>query len=206
MTCGTARYDRVVDDRGQWGGTIGTALRLVAGVVLGAFLGSATWLILIQEEVERGWGEHDFLRVAGALLGAGIDDATKAGYLLSVLAGLGIAALTAAFERRLPASTFTAGLVPGAVILLLWGVVFGPIAASRVQTPPSGLFGHDGGWISVPLGTVAAAAAGMVTVRVVRTCAEADWWRPGRHGGVSAESVSFELAEERREERVEGPG
>lgn len=208
---------------GTRGTAILTALRHIAGVVVGGTIGAIVWLVVMQEGAERHWSDHDYNQIVGQVVVDRTGDVAKAGFWATLVLGIVLAAAYSIVVEPLVGrvrrvrAMFLFALVP----FLLWGLVLSPGVAAYKDTAldvaretiPGGAFGLDGGGVTPVLGVVASLLFALAVTRVYRLMCDPKWWhsRGGDHAmaqGVLDEltSRSLELSEERREEGREGPG
>jgi hypothetical protein len=185
--------------------------RYVVAVLVAGGLSGVVWLIVMQEGVRQGWMDHDYNQAMGELL-PGTADAARNGLRWTMLVALGLAALYALIEPWLTRGAWRRGIWWALVPFLLWGLVLAPLAGSRLQDDPGGLFGVDGGGTSVLVGAAASVLTALVLARCYDLMRSAWWWRPRkveeeREAIVEALTApgSLELPEERPEDRRVGP-
>jgi hypothetical protein len=192
--------------------------RRCAAVLVGGVLAALAWMFVMQEGhtgriFGATWTDQDFPDGLGHAAGA--SNTARGGLYLTLLLGVGLAALFVAIRARLPGRGFVKGLWFAPIPFLLWGLVFAPLVDARQVLRgadfvflPTGVFGLKAGGGTIVSGVVASLIAGAIIGRVVQVMANSTWWEPhpqvglGRTGG-GAEAL-LELAEERTEERVEG--
>lgn len=200
-----------------------SALRHIAGVVVGGIIGAVVWLIVMQEGSERHWSDHDYNQMVGQVVVDRTGDVAKTGFWVTLVLGIALAAVYAVVveplvgRARRVRAMFLFALVP----FLLWGLVLSPGVTAYKDTAldvaretiPGGAFGLDGGGATLVLGMIASMLFALAVTRIYRLMCEPEWWRArgGDHAmaqGVLDEltSRSLELSEERREEGREGPG
>jgi hypothetical protein len=196
----------------QWRGwpTVVVVARHVVAVVVAGGLSGVVWLIVMQEGVRQGWMDHDFNQAMGELLPGG-GDAARIGLRWTMVVAVGLAALYALVEPRLTRGAWRRGLWWAWVPFLLWGLVLAPLAGSRLDDDPGGLFGVDGGASSIFVGAAAAVLTALTLARCYDLMRRSWWWRPRRveqerEATVEALTTpgSLELPEERPEDRRVG--
>jgi hypothetical protein len=194
----------------HWGRVVDVT-RYVAAVVVAGGLSGVTWLIVMQEGVRHDWMDHDFNQAMGELL-PGSGDPARVGLRWTMIIALGLAILYALVEPVLARPSWRWGLRWAIVPFLLWGLLLAPLAGSRLDDDPGGLFGVDGGWASLLVGAAAAVLSTLVLARCYALMRSPFWWRPRRVEEEREEMIealtapgSLELPEERPEERRIGP-
>lgn len=155
--------------------------RAVLAVVLAGSLSGAAWLMVMQYGHDKGWTTHEVNAAIGQLMGGEGPQVARRGLQATLAAGMvltvGYALLTRRAARGGPRDHWAwRGVAAAAVVFLLWGVVLGPLAASRTDVP-AGLFGLEGGWETILIGAVAAAAAGITMARVQELVVSDEWWQ-----------------------------
>lgn len=158
-----------------------TAGRHVLAVVLAGALSGAAWLVVMQYSHDKGWTTHEANAAIGQLMGGEGPQVARRGFYATLAAGMVLTVGYALLSRRAPRDGRRGhwawrGLAAGVVVFLLWGVVLGPVAASGTDVP-AGLFGRDGGWETLLIGAVAAAAAGVTMARVYELVVSDEWWQ-----------------------------
>ena len=198
-----------------------TGARRLAGVAIGAGLGTVVWLIVMQDGFQRGffgrrWSGQDFASAMGDLFGGQTGNVRQRGFYATLVVGAVVVAIFACVEQplrsRLSASWQYQALGLAAVVFLLWGVVFCLVIG--VSGPEAGGFlGSDAGGTTWLVAVLASLGFSFVAVRIYRLMADEDWWIPGRRkieasatleamgvGEASTDALtSLEFAEELRE-------
>jgi MFS family permease len=164
--------------RGPLADALIAGARAVLAVLLAAALGGMVWLILMQRGLDQGWTDHSFNAAMGLLAGAEEEQISRQGFYLTMLAWLGIAVVFDLVSRVWRADWRVRGLAAAGLVLLLWGLVFGPAVAGRVEEVPAGLFGTDAGGGTVVVALVAALVAGITLSRVHALVGDVAWWEP----------------------------
>jgi|GEM_PF-4082821 len=157
---------------------LSAAGRALLAVVVSALLGGFAWLIVMQKSLEEGWTDHDFNGGMGLLVGAEDEQVSRQGFYVTMAAWLVIAIAFDLASRIRRAPWLVRGLVLAGALLLLWGLVFGPLVASRVDEVPAGVFGADAGGASAVVALVASLAAGITLARAHALVRSTAWWEP----------------------------
>ena len=152
--------------------------RNVFAVVLAGFLGGILWLIVMQKALAYGYTDHSFNAAMGLTLGATEEQISREGFYATMVVWLVLAVAFDPMTRLWRAPWWQHALPLGAVVFLLWGAVFGPLAAGRQDEVPAGLFGADAGSATVVVALVAAAVAALTVARVHALVRSAEWWEP----------------------------
>lgn len=152
-----------------------TAGREVAAVVVGGLVLAALWLIPFQEAWKKGWTDHNFNAAMGELVGATGDQVNRQGLIAGVAAAIAVALVHALVSHLLRRHWVVQGAITAVLLFLLWGLVFGPLAADRTDVP-AGLFGSDAGGTAAVWAAVSALLAGIGVSRVHGLVRSADWW------------------------------
>lgn len=153
--------------------------RAVFAVVLGGLLGAVAWLIVMQKAHEMGITDHEANAAVGQLLTDADGEVARRGFYGTVLAAVVVALVyrllrgLAPRDGRLGRWTARA-VVVGVAVLLVWGLVLGPLAGST--DVPAGLFGREAGFTAPLCAVLAALAAGLTLVRVVELVDSDEWW------------------------------
>jgi hypothetical protein len=202
-----------VDRISEWRGwpTLVLVARHVVAVVVAGGLSGVVWLIVMQEGVRHGWMDHDYNQAVGELLPGG-GGVAQNGLRWTMLFALGLAAVYALIEPWLTRGAWWRGIWWALVPFLIWGLVLAPLAGSRLEDDPGGLFGVDGGGKSILVGAAASVLTALTLARCYDLMRSAWWWRPRkveeeREATVEALTApgSLELPEERPEDRRVGP-
>lgn len=183
--------------------------RRLAGVVVGGALGALVWLIIMQEGLRHGWTEQNFNADMG-LLFSSVDNETIQynGVKLTLAVSVGLAIVYALLTEAVWRDRWKRGIWFSVVPFLLWGLVYCPYVAGRIEGEPDAPFGLDDG-ATIIVGLVASLGFGLVLARVYGLMRTPGWWRPQhRRLGETLQAIetpSLELPEERPEERRVGP-
>jgi hypothetical protein len=208
-----------------------SALRHIAGVVFGGAIGGIVWLVVLQEGPERGWSDHNYNQVMGQVFVGREDDVARAGFYGTIAVGIALAAVYALVFEPLARGKHraVAPLVFAAVPLLLWGFVLSPGVTAYADTAidvesqviPGGVFGLDGGRVTLVLGIVGSLLFALAVSRIYRLMTMPAWWKSRGSNHSMAQGVldglisrsapapspeSLKLPEEGREEGDKGAG
>jgi hypothetical protein len=184
-------------------------LRRVAGVVLGGVLAGTLFLVIVQEGLRHGWTEQNFNADMG-LLFSSVDNETIQynGVKLTLAVSVGLAIVYALLTEAVWRDRWKRGVWFSVAPFLLWGLVYCPYVAGRIDGEPDAPFGLDDG-ATIIVGLVASLGFGLVLARVYGLMRTPGWWRPQhRRLGETLQAIetpSLELPEERPEERRVGP-
>lgn len=151
-----------------------SAREFVALLVGGAMTAMA-WLIPMQEAWKKGWTDHEFNAAMGELVGATGDQIPRQGLYWSVVAAVVLTGLHAVATHLVRRHWLAHGLAAAAVVFVLWGLVFAPLAGDRTEIP-GGVFGAEAGASAAILAFVSAVITGVVMARVHSLVRSADWW------------------------------
>lgn len=151
------------------------AARELTAIVVGGLMLAMAWLIPFQEAWKKGWTDHEFNAAMGQLVGATGDQIPRQGLIFGVAAAIALTAVHAVACRLLRRHWLVQGALAAALLFLLWGLVFAPLAGDRTDVP-GGLFGADAGASAVVWAAVSAVIAGVVLGRVYALVRDAAWW------------------------------